>query len=247
MLNELKSLGLSDKEAKVYLASLELGSTTVQELARAARVNRPTAYVQIESLTKRGLMSSVTKGKKRFFQAESPDQLAHLIEKSKRELVSREDELAKILPELKNMFDSAEERPKVRFFEGKEGLKAMLNEFLKTKEKSAVTFFSWDDVRNVFSEKEVQAHRERREKKKIHTRAIYTRHSGPVASLPLLLEARHVDPQEYPMPSEFTIYGEKIAIVSLKRKLVGVVIENKEMANTFRSIFELAWRSSGKK
>lgn len=66
---QLKQLGFADKEAKVYLASLKLGSNTIQEIARSAGVNRATTYVIIEKLIKKGLMSSIKKGKKTFFKS----------------------------------------------------------------------------------------------------------------------------------------------------------------------------------
>ena len=56
---KLKELGLAEKEAKVFLASLELGSSAVQEIAKKAEINRATTYVIIEKLMKKGLMSSV--------------------------------------------------------------------------------------------------------------------------------------------------------------------------------------------
>ncbi|MEY4744239.1 MAG: hypothetical protein RL272_184, partial [Candidatus Parcubacteria bacterium] len=64
---ELQKIGLSENEAKVYLAGLELGPSTAQMMAAKATVSRPTTYIMIESLIKRGLMSSFQKGKKRYF------------------------------------------------------------------------------------------------------------------------------------------------------------------------------------
>ena len=125
--SNLKLLGLSDKEAKVYLALLELGATTVIQIAQKAGVNRPTAYVQIETLTGLGLVSSYMKGKKRFFAAEPPERLGELIELKKSEIKDQQDRLQEILPELEMLFTTSGERPIVRFFEGREGIKAILN------------------------------------------------------------------------------------------------------------------------
>ncbi len=59
---ELQNLGLTEKEARTYLASLELGPETAQNIAKKTGINRATTYVQIESLKKRGLMSEFEKG-----------------------------------------------------------------------------------------------------------------------------------------------------------------------------------------
>src|SRR3989344_8581990 len=103
MLKQLTSLGLSDNEAKVYMAMLELGSATVLEISAKAGVNRPTTYVQIESLKKMGLVSTQTKGKKQIFIPESPDQLEFMIEREKKEIEVKKEELQKLLPELVNI------------------------------------------------------------------------------------------------------------------------------------------------
>ena len=128
---ELVSLGLSEKEAKVYLAALDLGPETVQKIAQKAGVNRPTAYVQIESLKEKGLMSQFEKGKKTFYVAESPERLSSLLNAFEKELEFKRAETSRILPALLDVFAGAGERPKVRFLEGVEGLKTIKQEFLK--------------------------------------------------------------------------------------------------------------------
>ena len=70
MLKELQDLGLSEKEARVYL-----GQTTADKLAKHAKVNRSTTYVQLESLMKVGLMSTHEERKKTVFAPESPELL----------------------------------------------------------------------------------------------------------------------------------------------------------------------------
>ena len=73
LIHELSHVGLSDKEAAVYLAAMELGPAVVQDIAKKAEVNRATTYVMIESLASRGMMSTFVKGKKRYFAAEPPE------------------------------------------------------------------------------------------------------------------------------------------------------------------------------
>ncbi len=76
---QLRKIGLSDKEAKVYLAALELGKATVQEIAVKANVNRTTTYVAIEGLTEKELMSEYLENHKRFFIAEDPSKLDDIL------------------------------------------------------------------------------------------------------------------------------------------------------------------------
>src|SRR3989344_4041508 len=247
MISQLKTLGLSDNEAKVYLAMLELGPATVLEISAKAGVNRPTTYVQIESLKKMGLVSSQTRGKKQIFMAESPDQLEFIIERQKKEVENRTGELRKILPELENIFNLAGEKPQVRFFEGKEGLMKMQDELLKSKIKEVVGFTTTEGVLNIFPD-HVKNYAPRRVLKGIKARTIYTDKRGAILKRndePMLREAKFVPPDKFPFKSDITIYSDNIATSALEGQAVGVIITHKELADSFRALFNLLWSSLG--
>lgn len=244
MVKQLQELGLPEKEARVYLAALELGSSTVQNISRKSGVNRATAYLYVESLIKRGLMSSVIRGKKRYFNAESPDQLVRLLEIEKKEIDSKKEEFEKRLPELQAIFNLAEEKPKVRFFEGVEGIRTIQKDILDTKEiKEIDEFVSLDDAYEVFPPNDYD-HRHDMEKKLENSsiRVIYTSSKGPI-----LLSKREnekykfVPKEKMPFHTEIAIYNDKVAFISYKSKLLGVIIENKEIFDSMRAIFNLAW------
>ncbi len=250
MLTQLKQLGLSDKEAKVYLASLELGETAVQQIAKKAGVNRPTAYVEIENLIKMGLMSSVEKGKKRYFAASSPGQLSRLLDKEKSEIEKKTEDFSKIMPELEEIFELGQikEKPRVRFFEGKEGIKAIREDILETKTDDTKEFVPLDDSYKFFPPLP-EDHRVRIAKKlkKIPGKTIYTSNEGPILSAKEdLIERRFIPSEKFPFHTQITIYGDKIALVSLKDRLVGVIIENQGITESMKSIFNLAWEAAEK-
>src|SRR3989344_3107999 len=121
MLTELKDLGLSEKEAKVYVAALEIGRATADQLAKHAKIVRPTTYLQIKSLMDKGLMSTYEEGKKTYFAPESPELLKRLLARQKDSITTKETELTRLLPELVQQFGSAGERPGGRFFPGQDG------------------------------------------------------------------------------------------------------------------------------
>src|SRR5437899_393424 len=98
MHKELQDLGLSEKEASIYLAALEIGRATADQLAKHAKIKRPTTYVQLESLMKKGLMSTYEEDKKTYFAPESPELLKRFLQKQKEELNSKESELDSLLP-----------------------------------------------------------------------------------------------------------------------------------------------------
>ncbi len=243
MLEQLKQLGLSENEAKVYMAMLELGPSVVVEIARKAGTNRPTTYVQIESLKKKGLISTQAKGKKQLFIAESPDKLELLIESELRTVEGRKSELNNFLPELLNLFNTSGQRPHVKFFEGKEGVLALQKEFLKTDDTPICGITSLDNVFELFPEYE-NTYIKKRAQKKIPSRIIYTSRKGPILKEldeSSLRESKYIEPDKLPLGVDITILKDKVAIIALKGKISGTLIEHKEVADSFRAIFELVW------
>jgi len=244
MLNQLKNLGLTENEAKVYLAMLELGPAAVLEISAKAGVNRPTAYVQIESLKKMGLVSTQSKGNKTLFVAESPSQLEFILDKEQKLLESRKQELASVLPDLTSMFNLSDSKPIVRYFEGKEGLVKMQDEFLKKKPNEIVGITSFDDVLKVFP-RQFESYTPERVKRKIHSRVIYTSSEGPFlaeSDQKMLRQSKYVKPGDLPFNADITIFGDAVAIAALKGKLYGAIIEHQEIANSFKGLFEFAWK-----
>lgn len=241
---DLQQLGLSEKEAKVYLAVLELGPATAFQIAQKAEINRPTAYVQIERLMQLGLMSSHEKGKKTFYSAEPPERLQELLRVKENEIENERKRLAEILPELQTLFDSAEERPKVRFYEGKAGLLSMADDIFKTKNKEILAFYSSDLLRKIFSSDEIDKFESIRKRQNIKGIAIYTRSDGPFTTpAPQTLTEKFVPQDRFPISSGIDIYDNKIAAYTLRGKIIGVIIESRDISDTLRTMFKLAWNA----
>lgn len=243
---DLEQFGLSEKKAKVYLASLEMGPATAAQIAQKAKINRATTYVEIESLMKIGMMSTFEQNKTTLFSAESPTSLKRLVAQKEEQLKAQLSSLDKLLPGLVQMHDYAGEKPKVRFFEGKEGLETIKDEILKTKDKKMEAIFSVDDLNQVFSDEEREQYYKRRLAKKIQLKGLYARSKGPFKDVAKSDELRIIPRDKFPITVDITIFSDRVALSSLKGKLVGVILESKEIATTFKSIFNLAWEAAEK-
>ncbi|MEZ4180273.1 MAG: helix-turn-helix domain-containing protein [Candidatus Doudnabacteria bacterium] len=243
---ELQNLGLSEKEAKVYTASLQLGPETAQNIAKHSKVNRATAYVQIDSLKEKGLMSEFSKGKKTFFTAEDPEILSRLMDKEQVELNFRKQKLDDLLPELSKYYvniSAEQERPSIRFFEGSDGIAQIRKDFLRTKNQTIYGFMDFDQVMHKLV-KNQEDYTAERVKRKIQSRILYTRSKGEQEldnDPKKLRKLKFVKKTEMPFESDITIYQNKVAIISYKSEAVGVIIENKAFAMTMKTIFNLLW------
>jgi len=246
--NLLKNLGLSEKEAKTYETALELGPATVQQISSKSGLLRTSSYTHVKSLIKKGLMSSFTRDKKTYFSVEPPENLERLISAHKKEFDTTISDLKKALPELNTIFATVDERPRVRFFEGKDGLLSLANDFMKSKFDSAEEFVNMD-IAYAFIPPSSKDHRQRIRKKirKQPIRILYTSKKGAfLKTREGNIERRFIPIEQFPYTGSITTYGGKVALVSHKKYLVGVIIENKEIASTIRTLFNLAWGSAKK-
>lgn len=250
--SELQKIGLSEKEAKVYLSALELGPSPVQKIASKAKVNRATTYVILEGLMKKGIITTFDQGKKRLFVAEGPHALKNVIHQQQQELDKKEKLLESLFNELMSVHNLLPNKPVVRFYEGKEGLKTMLDqEFLSMKSNEALLVYSPHAVADVFTLEEMQAQQDKRIKKGIKARSIRTGRPEDDEEKQQHLRAqrhdiRRVPENKFQFSSDIEIWDDKVMMASLKGNISGVIIESKAIADTLRSLFQLAFEGADK-
>ena len=245
MLAELQGIGLSDKETRVYLAALEIGRATADQLAKHAKIKRPTTYVQLESLMRMGLMSTYEENHKTYFAPESPELLRRLLSKQKESIESKEKDLATLLPDLVRQFESAGERPVVRFFPGKEGVAVAREEVLTTKDKKIYIIFSPEKLSQIFSQKYLDEYSDRRRALGIHSKGIFTykeffAHAGSDA----LTERRYLPPSELPLTVDIFVFDDKVAIHSLDGNMFGLIVQSSQIAKSIKLIFDFLWKNA---
>jgi sugar-specific transcriptional regulator TrmB len=244
--SHLEAFGLSEKEAAVYAAALELGAATADQLANQSSIKRSTTYLQIEQLQEKGLMSTFEQGKKTLFTPESPENLERLLEKQKKDIELKQDILKKELPQLTQLFDSAGERPVVRFYQGKEGIITMRENALHAlgKGDTLKVLYSYDLLFSIFDTSEIVPFSEKREEKGIVLDLIYTRNEGKLSKETLGKNStrRYLDGSRFPIHSDLFIYKDTLAIMALKGTVFGVEITSRALVESHRSIFNLIWQ-----
>ncbi len=243
LMNELKHLGLSDKESSVYLAALELGPSPVQDISHKAKVNRATTYVMIESLTTRGLLSTFVKGKKRFYAAESPDRLVSILEKRQKELDEKKAELESVMPMLHALFNAEGAKPQIRYLEGAEGLETVRTVFEKL-EGEFVQIYYHEQVQRTeeIIHGQGQHHTTLLQKKTPH-RVLLVVEDPDHVTLPEMGEGefRMLPKEKFPIQGSVTVRGNHVFMYSYKSSILSVIIVSKEIAEVIKALFELAW------
>lgn len=239
---KLIELGLTAKEAEVYLALLKSGDSTADQLAKLAKMNRSTTYVQIKLLAEYGLVSTFKRGKKTFFAAESPTNLIRILENRHRQIEAQKNEVELLVPELLKLYGSSVDRPAVRVFEGKEGLVSMRNSILEANPKIMQVAFSFDAMSKIFNTDEMMGFSLKRAKKNIYTQGLYTKIGEDVPVVPPQ-QLKRINAEAYPFGSDVYIYGDTISFASTKDQIVGITIKNADIAKTMKTLFDIAWNT----
>ncbi|MHB8830868.1 MAG: TrmB family transcriptional regulator [Patescibacteria group bacterium] len=245
LITRLAEYGLSEKESLVYLAMLELGPASVQDIAKKAGVNRATTYVMIESLKRRGLMSTFDKGRKTFFVAESPEHLKRLSETELRAAEEKASRLKQSLPLFMALFNSASaSKPMVRYYEGEEGVstcRAMIGEATG----EVLNFLSRDEGTIALSK--VNESERLDLAGRVHGRKIIAIKPGmprPKHNAAMWLE-KTIPYDKYPFTGDMLFFDNKIIIFFMQEEKPYVfVIESQEVYNMLKTMFEVVWQTA---
>lgn len=232
----LTELGLTPTETRVYLASLKLGPTSVQDIAKVAKLSRTATYDVIASLQERGLMSTFERGKKNYFSAEEPERAIAYFKNRVIDLGEKIETFTRSLTEMKML--SGGERPAVRFFEGREALHALFADLVSVHPKELLELSNIDSVYKDLDPKVLLEARKVLDETKVKIKMLFKgeqRNPRPGAEYCRLL------PEFGDFNGEIWIYGNRVAFVQFVGKMMTVIIESKEFADMAGTLFRAAW------
>lgn len=242
MLTELLKLGLTDEEAKVYLACLEINGGPVSTIARKAGVNRVSCYHTIENLLEKRLLSQYNKNGVKCFAPEPPEQILRLAEEQVN--------VAKgLLPELRSLASALAFKPKIRFYEGRDGVEKVFLESLAA--KGEILGYTNLKLVTEFFPAFFKEYTNDRLRKRIKSRYLSPSTVESVHVIdaflpekydPNLIEILLVNKDQFPFDNEVLIFNDIVGIVSLnKDELLGLIVESPTFARTMKAVFDLAW------
>lgn len=241
---KLEYIGLSEKEARVYIALLKLDKAQAVVLARKLSMKQPTIYVVLSSLVQKHLVQEVQVGKRTYFAAESPDALRVIAEKEKIAAETKLQRTDTIIAELKAVDKESGERPVVRFYEGKDAVKNSIDEYVAREEFSEgldYGIYSYDLLPKIFNQKSLDEIERKRIQNNIRFRAIYSGAQKVLEKSSNLQEIIKVDQERFPIECDIGIFKDEVRFHTINNTGAspsGIVIKNKEIATTLKSIID---------
>jgi sugar-specific transcriptional regulator TrmB len=235
----LQIIGLNGKESAVYMALLQIGRSSAYGIAEKSGLKKPTTYVVLDELIKKGMVQKVPRVRKQHYVAQSPE-AAFALAEEKLALAKQK------LPELLAISKGEETKVSTLYFEGVRGIKQLMtyrNKALKGQE--TVGFYATD--KNADPELQKFFREEWNEE---NLRLGITMR-GIVPSDPAIADFRATDTKyrremkvvpsgQYSSEVAIDTIGDLVRIQDYKN-LQGIIIENKDVAKTVREIFEMTW------
>lgn len=232
----LQNLGLEEKEAKVYLALLSLSEATATIISEKTNLDRTLIYQLANKLIEKGLVSYIIKNNVKYFSATNPTKL---LEDTKE----KERQLQKAMPKLINLTKIKEQETKVEVYRGKEGLKTILKDILRTGRNY-----------NVFGEEgqfqkilPIVSHQFLKQivKMNIHEQVLVREDFREKVIKSKNSVFKYLS-KNYLSPVMTVVYGNKVANFIWKSPYYAILTENKDVADSFRSQFKALWKLAKK-
>lgn len=235
ILSTLTNYGLTDRQAKVYIACLELGVASIQELSKKLQIPRSSCEATLDQLQKRGFVSSFKQKTVRRFSPEDPRRVTKMIEQ-------RASDFHNTLPQFLDLYLKNKTIPSVRMYEGKDGMSIILEEIL-SEAKVLHGFGSVDDLYNYLGDI-FPTFTKRRIQKKIPVKII-------LKDTPKARQRQKLGPSELrevrlirdvgDFSNLLFMWGSKIALFSLREEAIALVVESKELAVGQKAMFDFMW------
>ena len=243
----LETLGASSNAIVFYLACYHRGKASVGDVARECKMDRSSAYLACGQLCELGVLEHDVSGKRKVVWAKPPGAVLARLRTEMRRLRRHHEAIEESLPELLASYTERAGKPVLQFFSGREGLRQITDDVLEHAEGEILLFTNQRTEKNVFTDADHREFIAERMKRGIAIRVLAA-DTAEARSLALRdkqsrRETRIVTGEPY--TSETYIYGNKVAMLSFDKEVVGFVVRSVEFATAQRWMFEQLWSQHG--
>lgn len=244
-IDTLVNIGLTQGEAKTYLALLNLGQSTTGPIVEKSGVSTSKTYKILKRLETKGLVGHITKENIAHWSASSPQRILELLEDQEKELESKKGEIKKLLPQLLKKVESLREKQQAEVYVGFKGMVSVFSDETNyliehPKEIDYIIGVTKEYQKRIYEFFEKLERR--RDKLHVNRMALFgkdARGSMPFAEKSKYYKVRYVP---YSSVVSVNVYGETSFISIFSEEPIFFVIKSKEVADSFKNYFGIMWR-----
>ncbi|MBM5789627.1 hypothetical protein FJZ23_00835 [Candidatus Parcubacteria bacterium] len=232
LISGLKAFGLSDKDARVYLAGLEMGPSTVLDLSRRTEFPRTTLYPILERLCRQGVFRTGKDRKRTVYTAEPPETLERRMEEWR-------GAFCKSLPLLESMRRTFSQSAGVTIYEGTDGFKRLWKQLLRSgvREYRLITtgVGLLDYVKEPYLVKQIISERLERGIKSKQLIPSGRAAQKIVEKDPSELRESRFLPEKTTLPATVIIFANFVAFITTRRENTMILLTSGDVAATYKT------------
>ena len=238
----LRNVGLTESEIKVYLALLELGSTTKGPIVDKSGVASSKVYELLEKLIQKGLVSTVVKSGVKYFESAQPSRLLDYIKEKESKLKQQEQELQRMIPELELKRSMAGIGSETQVFKGMKGAETSFDDILKELKKGDEYYVLGISKFTPHFERFVIHFHKKRAKLGIKCKIIVNELAKDIGNQLESISQTKVKyvQKELFTPFVFIIYKDK-TLISISLDEVFIQVTSKHLAKGLKNYFDYLW------
>lgn len=236
----LESVGLTKNESKTYLALIKLNSASATQIAKQAKIHRVNIYDILEKLQQKGLVASVTKSNKKYFQVANPKIIENLISQKEKQI----QKTKKLLPSLIKEYNLTKSQQEIHSFKGVPGVKSVLKDILDSRPKEILNFGSTKSV-EMFPKLQIEIWESRRIRSKIPMKIITSKKIKSQIKTKRLQQIKFLE-KPFDNFTSTIIYGNKVASFIWTKEPMATIIQSEELAESYKNYFNFTWKAASK-
>lgn len=241
----LSRIGLDPREVEVYLALLPMKIARASLVAMKAKQSRSHTYLVLRSLEQKGLVSEIERGKVLHFVAEDPRHLLNYIDDREAEFRSLKPIVEGALPILESLTSQLIGTPRVTMLTGMDGMKQVYRDALR---HDFVAFFNPQTMYEQFGGNIM--HVLFGKSATFRGKDLLVANSGTKRYVAEMTQDNDYEIRILPKGMDFStdtiIFGDVISLFAYDDERTIVRIENKNLADTFRTLFHGLWAGAKK-
>ncbi len=229
----LEDAGFSDSESRAYVALLKNGDLTAYSVSQITGIERTLVYRTLARLIQKGVVAFYDENKIKKFRALPPKKiLLHMEEKCKN--------LKSVLPQFNSMGSERQDEIKVEVYRGLEGIKGLIDELRSIRKDYSVILASKKiDSLSIFFSKLMKI----LEEENIKERVLLPQGMQILKSKNSIL--RYLQ-GKFVYSSTMGVCGDRFGIITSQEPFFAVTVQNKAVAETFQSYFDILWQCAAK-
>ncbi|MBS3150126.1 hypothetical protein J4455_05585 [Candidatus Woesearchaeota archaeon] len=236
---ELRYLGFTDNEVKVYVTLLRIGRGKAGRISKESSLERTSTYNALKKLQEKGLVSYVIEANRKVFAVAEPNKILDMFKE-------KEERAKLVIPKLEQLKKAEQEKENILKFRGYEGIKTVLNDILKTcKDEEEQYIIGSEGQLTQRMPTFAKIFVARKDKKKLHAKVLLRK--GRFSDVRSKYAKVRFLPQDVPSQSVTNIYGDKVAIILWSEIPEAIIIDDKSTAETYKAYFEFMWKNASVK